>query len=73
MNWEPIKTAPKDGTMIDAWSPELSERLTDVKWSTVGRHDYKDYPSQWVVWTGEEWEDVSVELTHWVLLPEPPK
>lgn len=33
--WQPIETAPKDGTKIDVWMMPQGYRLTDVFWSDI--------------------------------------
>jgi hypothetical protein len=60
--WQPIETAPKDGTEILAW--DGSVRTTAVWW-VPGK--------QWsLVSPGEYAEDSEVWPTHWMPLPEPP-
>lgn len=81
--WRPIETAPKDGTVIDAWavSPfsRLGYRLVDVKWGHYDWHPLSA-PDCWLnlrrdddePWR-DRWQPVEeVELTHWMPLPPPP-
>lgn len=56
-SWQPIETAPKDGSRILLATP--SGKVSDGMWST-----------QYRVWS---WPYVMVEPTHWMLAPEPPK
>ena len=72
--WQPIETAPKDGTVVDLWArreqTDKYERLADCHW--CGMTD----------WLGNEydgWDGLSPGLrrtydnpTHWMPLPEPP-
>lgn len=66
MGWQPIETAPKDGTRLDLWS-ENGWRYPNAAWDWVG--------------DGMGWTDAhhhgSIEeggpFTHWMPLPEPPK
>lgn len=72
--WQPIDTAPKDGTKVDLWlhiyaSPrsfgmEDDFRVTDAWWQD-GKwvHRYRD----------KDAEIFSDYITHWMPLPEPPK
>ena len=70
--WQPIETAPKDGTKIDLWvaNQELGRaiRETDMVW-----HHFDD---------GSAWahadalflvEEDGWTVTHWMPLPEPPQ
>jgi hypothetical protein len=64
--WQPIETAPKDGTVIDLWIPGW-ERFADCHWSKIE-------PAGWT----SDFGDVVLECTgnteptHWMPLPEPP-
>lgn len=74
MKWEPIETAPKDGTWILAvkgryvpavakWDPERgSFEFTEPDGFAEEEH-YRAYVEQTDPW----------EPTHWMPLPEPPK
>ena len=55
--WQPISTAPKDGSFILLATPK--GRIADGFWSLV-----------YGVWS---WPYVMVEPTHWMPLPTPPK
>lgn len=64
MDWQPIETAPKDGSIVDLWVTEPSlpggYRATDAWWD--GRFD---------IWRTMHGEPVD-RATHWRELPEPP-
>jgi hypothetical protein len=61
MDWQPIETAPKDGTRILLWV--LSQY--DPR-EAVGRWDSHGY---WAI----DYNDVPCDPTHWMPLPAPPK
>ena len=73
--WQPIATAPKDGTPILAYFPQcsfepsLKPLKAVLRWAKYG--DWENY-YQAVVSDGfagaEDWQP-----THWMPLPEPPK
>lgn len=63
--WQPIESAPRDGTDIDLWAN--GQRVTDCHW----------HCGQWLSWhsssVDEEptWEAIK-NATHWMPLPAPP-
>ena len=67
--WQPIETAPKDGTSIILHIQKHNETYYDCKWGPYGFETYE--------WDGEsyDWSPIlsSASLTHWMPLPEPPK
>ena len=69
MNWQPIETAPRDGTLIDLWVIDEhygASRIPDCKW---GREDYNGFGDPiaeidgWVQWT----KDITGE-EYWALI-----
>jgi hypothetical protein len=56
--WQPIETAPKDGTLIIV-PGGLAYWRNDEGWHTVTGEDWPGKPIRW-------------EVTHWMPLPEPP-
>ena len=69
MEWQPIETAPKDGTFYIAWSSDFGPVVCN---QPDGR-----YPGRWVrVRTAKLWAGVSdycaERATHWMPLPPPP-
>ena len=66
MEWQPVKTAPRDGTYILIFD---GETVILARWSEVCPSDReKGWP--------DGWYDVGTFLyaaTHWMPLPEPPK
>lgn len=65
--WQPIETAPKDGTHILGFDGSY---MTTVEW---WEPSHKTEPGSWNLVQGcirgySEWEP-----THWMPLPEPPK
>jgi hypothetical protein len=63
-DWQPIETAPKDGTRILVWDSYDDE--TVVFWSS----SVKDWRLNVA---GSYAEDDCHTFTHWMPLPEPPK
>lgn len=71
-DWQPISTAPKDGTEVDLWGKQ---------WVPGGQFIYKRFPGyRWVTspphWTAYPRENSRSlsgwEATHWMLPPAPP-
>lgn len=78
--WQPIETAPKDGTVVDLWSEEFGRQpgcyfgLPSHECGEYGRYcdsDWHNLTPGWVSDMNEPiwWDDT----THWMPLPEPPK
>lgn len=69
MSWQPIDTAPRDGTTVDVWcqySDGSSGRIVDCC--------FKD--GRWVRLVGTRdayWINYIVPPTHWQPLPPPPE
>jgi len=70
--WQPIETAPKDGTKIDLWGRNLltwdkrGERIVNVAWGRV---------TNWLGREGDDWQTgrgEDFQPTHWMPLPDPP-
>lgn len=85
MEWQPIKTAPKDGTKIDLWRVRLEygtaetfdgERIPNAFWGEPYYGNDRKYDDAWVHWDGGRTEEVEITdaylVTHWMPLPEPP-
>lgn len=66
MDWQPIETAPKDGTKFDAWVPSRfgGYRMADLSFGPRGK-------------LRQHGELTAAELprwpTHWMPLPAPPE
>jgi hypothetical protein len=65
--WQPIETAPKDGTTIDVCN-RWGDRSADVAW----------VDGKWRYWGVDGfgspgWVSLDLSPTHWMPLPEPPK
>lgn len=61
MNWQPIETAPKDGTRILGYQPAAPASVEDINivaWDSGRWHD-----DEWYCYT----------ITHWMPLPAPPE
>lgn len=77
MNWQPIETAPKDGSWLMGAEKDWNE-------DGRGKYDWTYFMIQWSIHTdrwlyyraGECWYPLdleSVNLTHWSPLPDAPK
>ncbi|SFI95961.1 hypothetical protein [Nitrosomonas sp. Nm34] len=67
--WQPIETAPMDGTEIDVWVTNLppeAMRVTNVK--------YDKEKSYFVYWDYRyaEYKQVIGDITHWMPIPKRP-
>lgn len=77
VTWQPIETAPRDGTPIIAygrWAGEINGPDKEpgtyiVAWQYGGRTDYEGFE-----WTCQNTDAYAawVKATHWMPLPEPP-
>jgi hypothetical protein len=80
--WQPIETAPRDGTIIDVW---LQESLSDIRFYCSSEPKYLSDDKYGGRSAGWFWKDgkfrpylpglnmpVFVMPTHWMKLPEPP-
>ena len=63
--WQPIETAPKDGTKIIVF--DHYDGVVIARW----RMRWPESGYEWIEATGEEYENY--RPTHWMPLPEPPK
>lgn len=76
MTWQPIETAPTDGTSILVFCPrQPDERIADewfvVRWMTA----LEDGDSNWIVYRQVGRRPFAVIIrnpTHWTPLPAPP-
>ncbi len=77
VGWNPIETAPKDGTEIDLWFIDHNGyryRIPDAKWMPR-KYDPHKGEHAWHDWNPEfEWDPLEGgEPTHWMPPPEPPQ
>jgi hypothetical protein len=75
--WQPIETAPKDGTLVDVWVIGYSnepKRFTDA-WFSEGHWWYAEWAPDCEVHALDLNDEHTLpsEVTHWMPLPEPPK
>ena len=61
MNWQPIETAPRDGTEILLWEQEFDLYAVGI---------FSELQQEWIGW--EEWSE-PMNPSHWMPLPEPPE
>jgi len=68
--WQPIETAPKDGSEIDLWAN--GRRRANCRWGVFRWHNGKpqDEPCWGPYMMGEEGP---LQPTHWQPLPTPPE
>lgn len=75
MIWQPIETAPKDGTTILLYRPSAHPwgMVTPGKWDAQP-HSKKPNP-YWEMWfkIGGNYESRAWPPTHWMPLPAPPE
>jgi len=82
MEWQPIETAPKDGTRVFLWLPKIEgvqhEKRIESAWScwNCWGNEYGNGPAYNVVWVqgkySKEPKHEHIQPTHWMPLPEAP-
>lgn len=75
MEWQPIETAPRDGTAILIYMPEASRlKVREACWATP----WEGAPDEQCYWmtphgpAGRGYTILPMSVTHWMPLPEPP-
>jgi hypothetical protein len=68
IEWQPIETAPKDGSQIDVFVLHRG-RVCNVRWSLNGC--WSEYALD--DFDGTSWQKLDGLPTHWMPLPKPPK
>lgn len=74
-DWQPMATAPKDGTRILVWDGHYRMEVADWGERSVWSDRQIGKGMQWCVGEcdGEYNSRNEIEPTHWMPLPEPPK
>lgn len=83
MEWQPIETAPKDGTKVDLWVitrgcyENKDERIPDASWEDGGWGTCETLQGTYGHWHFEYDGPAKkghhcVKPTHWMPLPNPP-
>ncbi len=78
--WQPIETAPKDGTLVLLFVPDGHTNGERGPGVTVGSYDprtqkevdFAPHSPQWVCYDTDQ-EPSSCYPTHWMRLPSPPE
>lgn len=65
MKWQPIETAPKDGTLIVGF---FDKKMAVVSWRRFGGSSFWE-----LCVCGDQAESSEWFPTHWLSLPAPPK
>lgn len=74
-DWQPIKKAPKDRSIIIGWFRPAGHGLLSTEWNTRCAWWDKEEKA-WTDWAVESFSYEEVQHynpTHWMPLPEPPK
>lgn len=72
MSWQPIETAPKDGTTIDLWDSYYGHRVTNARRAYHYWENGK--PIREKSWGRNDTDGPFVgNPTHWMPLPKPPE
>lgn len=67
MDWQPIETAPRDGTEVLVGSPVVG--VTIAKYDATWAHPYWNFDTQELC----PWPCEVPKVTDWMPLPEPPQ
>jgi hypothetical protein len=75
MDWQPIETAPKDGTVIDLWGYGWNgkyRRMANCRWyDELGDGEFTGWEQEYA--ESPSYRNLrGVTFTHWMPLPPPP-
>ena len=74
MDWQPIESAPKDGTPVLLFDPVFQRHIgsfVEEWYKTEYVPEHRTYTRQkWVCWSNRT--NLDFKPTHWMPLPEPP-
>jgi hypothetical protein len=71
VDWQPIETAPKDGTRILLWD---TDEAVVAKWDDISMGGAKGWQIAVVKLIGDvNYYEATFNPTHWMPLPEPPR
>jgi hypothetical protein len=71
MNWQPIETAPKDGSYIVVWPPTWNKGVSCAKWNS-DRFSAKPRPYWQRLDAMQTTQSRLKTPTHWAPIPLPP-
>lgn len=71
MIWQPIETAPKDGSKMLLWCPADGGRVAIGRWDD-DRYSRRPRP-YWSLVGSRTTDSRNRQPTDWMLLPEPPE
>ena len=73
MNWKPIETAPKDGTVCRLYIPQFVQSDKRLRNYAPGQREgyWIEEIGEWQVYTTITSD--AILPTHWMPLPDPPK
>lgn len=79
MEWQPIETAPRDGTTVLVYVPGESLFPTAARYDTperfeadYGDRDYMEEGWRWSLGYPCDFHEEVLQPTHWMPLPPPP-
>lgn len=74
--WQPIESAPKDGTWVLLWDARHEVAVSGRWWHEPTMDTPSGYEPGWDGWSADDdllvWDDPTSQPTHWMLLPAPP-
>jgi hypothetical protein len=71
VDWQPIETAPKDGTRILLWD---TDEAVIAKWGEISMGGAEGWQIAVVNMVGDvNYYEAAFNPTHWMPLPEPPR
>ena len=72
MKWQPIETAPRDGTSLLLWCPHYKRPIRVGTYEIWEDFSHGQSVSKREYWSIGTFDSLEVLPTHWMPLPEPP-